>query len=140
MLDFEGGFQTIFMVSISNSIQSSSAVQSHMLSYIEEALQQAQKQYKCRVNSDSDWVRYGIARVLHSHDSGREFFQDLRMESLGEMSIKRQDFQEGLKSKRRLKHLSSINESYLLDRSQSSFKKKRRRLPRVTRRLSHLCR
>ena len=124
MLDFEGGFQTIFMVSISNSIQSSSAVQSHMLSYIEEALQQAQKQYKCRVNSDSDWVRYGIARVLHSHDSGREFFQDLRMESLGEMSIKRQDFQEGLKSKRRLKHLSSINESYLLDRSQSSFKKK----------------
>lgn len=124
MLDFEGGRQTIFMVSIPNSIQSASAVQSHMLSYIDEAVQQADKQYKCRVNSDSDWVRYGIARVLHSHDSGREFFQDLRMESLGEMSIKRQDFQEGLKSKRRLKHLSSINESYLLDRSQQSFKKK----------------
>jgi hypothetical protein len=108
MLDFEGGRQTIFMVSIPNSIKSSSAVQSHMFSYIEEAIQQAENQYKCRVNSDSDWVKYGIARVLHSHDSGREFFQDLRMESLGEMSIKRQDFQEGLKSKRRLKHLSSM--------------------------------
>jgi predicted RNase H-related nuclease YkuK (DUF458 family) len=97
MLDFEGGRQTIFMVSIPNSIQSASAVQSHMLSYIDEAVQQADKQYKCRVNSDSDWVRYGIARVLHSHDSGREFFQEV------------------LKSKRRLKHLSSINESYQLD-------------------------
>lgn len=124
MLDFEGGRQTIFMVSIPNSIQSASAVQSHMLSYIDEAVQQAQKQYKCRVNSDSDWVRYGIARVLHSHDSGREFFQDLRMESLGEMSIKRQDFQEGLKSKRRLKHLSSINDNYQLVRSQHSYKQK----------------
>lgn len=111
VLDFEGDRQTIFMVTIPNSIQSASAVQSHMLSYIDEAVQQADKQYKCRVNSDSDWVRYGIARVAHSHDSGREFFQDLRMESLGEMSIKRQDFQAGLKSKRRLKHLSSINES-----------------------------
>lgn len=123
-LDFEGGRQTIFMVSIPNSINQDSAVQSHMLSYIDEALEQAQNQYKCRVNSDSNWVRYGIARVLHHHDSGREFFQDLRMESLGEMSIKRQDFQEGLKSKRRLNHLTSINQSYLLDRSQASYKKK----------------
>jgi hypothetical protein len=112
-LDFEGGRQTIFMVSIPNSIQSNSAVQSHMLSYIDEAVQQAESRYQCRVNSDSDWVRFGIARVLHSHDSGREFFQDIRMESLGEMNINRQDFQEGLKSKRRLKHLTSINENYL---------------------------
>ena len=64
-LDFEGGRQTIFMASIPNSIQSASAVQSHMLSYIDEAVQQADKQHKCRVNSDSDWVRYGIDRVLH---------------------------------------------------------------------------
>lgn len=124
MLDFEGRSQTIIMVSIPNSIKSKSGVQSHMLSYIDDALQQAEKQYRCRVNSDSDWVRYGIARVLHSHDSGREFFQDLRMESLGEMSIKRQDFQEGLKSKRRLDHLTSINENYLLNRSQQSYKQK----------------
>ncbi|PQJ27330.1 hypothetical protein BSZ32_01690 [Rubritalea profundi] len=64
-LDFEGGRQTIFMASIPNSIQSASAVQSHMLSYIDEAVQQADKQHKSRVNSDSDWVRYGIDRVLH---------------------------------------------------------------------------
>ena len=56
------------MVSIPNSIKSNSAVQSHMVSYIEEAIQQAEKQYKCRANSNSDWVRYGIARVLDSHE------------------------------------------------------------------------
>ena len=123
-LDFEGGFQTIFMVTFSNTIQSTSAVQSQMLSYIDEALNQAQRKYKCRVNSDEDWIKYGVARVLHSHDSGREFFQDLRMESLGELSIKRLDFQEGLKSKRRLEHLTSVNKSYLLARSQQAWKSK----------------
>ena len=123
-VDIKGGCRTIFMVSISNTVQSSSAVQSQMISYIDEALNQAERQYRCRVNSDEDWIKYGIARVLHSHESGREFFQDLRMESLGEMSIKRQDFQEGLKSKRRLQHLTSVNRSYLLNRSQDAWKEK----------------
>jgi len=110
------------MVSLTNSIQSQSAVQSHMLQYIENVMNHAECKYHCPVNSDEDWLRYGIARVLHSHHSGRDFFQSIRMESLGEDSIKRQDFQEGLKSKPRLNHLTSINTSYLLERSQYSWR------------------
>jgi hypothetical protein len=112
----------IFMPNQSNKILSDSAIQSHMLSFIHQALEQADRQYSCRVNSDYDWVRTGIARVLHNHDSGREFFQDLRMESLGEMHMKRQDFQEALKSKRRLQHLESIN--HLHKRSLIALKQK----------------
>jgi len=112
------------MVSFSNTTQHHSAVQSQMLTYVDEALEQAESKYKCRIHSDENWVAYGIARVLHNHGSGREFFQDLRMESLGEMNIKRQDFQDGLKSKRRLKNLTSVNANYITKRSQRAWKQK----------------
>ena len=102
----------------------SSAVQSELLSHLDGAMRQADHQYRCHVNSDQDWIKFGVLRVLHHHDSGREFFQDMRMDSLGQLDIRRQDFQEGLKSMRRLKHLSSINSIYLEDRSQQAFKNK----------------
>jgi len=114
----------VFIPNTNSTPYSSSAVQDRMLSYIEQAVENADSKYTCRVNSDQRWISYGIARVLHSHGSGREFFQDLRMESLGEMNIKRQDFQEGLKSNRRLAHLTSINNNYLTKRSQTAWKQK----------------
>ena len=110
------------MVSTTNNEKS--AIQNQMLSYISEALERADGKYKCHVNPDEKWVKYGILRVLHKHDSGREFFQDMRMDSLGELDIVRQDFQEGLKSKRRLRHLTSINDHYLEPRAQHSWKQR----------------
>jgi hypothetical protein len=118
------------MVNKINNLDCSSAVQAKMFSYVRDALNNASKQYSCSVNSDFDWVRFGISRVLHRHGSGREFFQDLRMESMGKLNIKRHDFQEGLKSKRRLAHLTSVNENYLRKRSQDSFKQKEGNLPK----------
>lgn len=123
-LDIDSNPSTIFMVSKTNTISSHSAVQNQLFAFVEKALAQAENQYRCRVNSDENWMKYGMARVLHHHNSGREFFQDLRMESLGEMSIKRQDFQEGLKSKRRLNHLSSVNKNYIQSRSQQAWQEK----------------
>jgi len=95
-----------------------------MMSYLDEAIHQAESKYRCHVNPDDDWIKYGVSRVLHSHSSGREFFQDLRMESLGAMNIQRQNFQQGLKSNRRLQHLTSVNENYLFTRSQQSWRDK----------------
>lgn len=70
-----------------------------MRSYISNAAELADSKYRCHVNSDEQWIEYGILRVLQKQDSDREFSQDIRMYSMGELDIGRQDFQEGLKSK-----------------------------------------
>lgn len=104
-----------------------------MLSYIGIAMENAESKYQCRINPDENWISYGIARVLHKHDSGRDFFQSLRMDSLGELNVRRQDFQEGLKSNRRLRHLSSINDGYLQPRAHEALKTNTLDLPKSLR-------
>lgn len=91
---------------------------------IAEDVKNAENKYDCSVTSDEEWIATGIYRILGNHRSGREFFQDARTNSLGAIDIKRANFNQGLKSKRRLNHLCCVNQSFLRRRASDAFNDK----------------
>lgn len=73
-----------------------------------ELYDQSQHQYNCKGVSDLAFAQLGISRVASAVSSGHDFVQKIADLSVTEMSV--DHFFKALKSPRRLKNLSSLND------------------------------
>jgi hypothetical protein len=71
--------------------------------------------YQCHAIKDEDWILSGICRVADKCSSGRAFVEK-SITSSTLTSLKRSSYFDALASSRRLKHLRSISDHFLLKR------------------------
>jgi hypothetical protein len=107
------GLENLKKIMTFNSTNDDTSTQ--LLSPLNDSLKSAKHQYQCHKISDEEWVKSGVLRVLDDLRSGCGFLQNAHLKNL--LNASKSHYFESFKSKRRLKHLSSISEKLLEDQS-----------------------
>lgn len=87
---------------------------------LQEFIDSAEHQYRCRAVPDSEWIHAGLERVAGDQRSGCEFIQQRVLRDI--THLKKSNYFESCKSTRRYRHLNGICEAFLYHHSQASLK------------------